>query len=246
MNMNNNVIDAHNISKVYNPETVPVYAVNNVHLHLKRGDFAALVGPSGSGKTTLLNMIGGLDKPDSGQIFVNGVEITKLSANQLINFRLRNIGFVFQSFNLIPVLTAKENAEFIMLLQGSGKKDRENRLKQLFKEIDLEDKINKRPAELSGGQQQRIAVARALASKPQFVLADEPTANLDSKSAANLLDIMSKLNREENMTFLFSTHDQRVIERARRVITLVDGRITADTSSPGADLAGEYAYKEKS
>ena len=246
MNMNNNVIDAHNISKVYNPETIPVYAVNNVHLHLKRGDFAALVGPSGSGKTTLLNMIGGLDKPDSGQIFVNGVEITKLSANQLINFRLKNIGFVFQSFNLIPVLTAKENAEFIMLLQGSRKKDREKRLQQLFKEIDLEDKINKRPAELSGGQQQRIAVARALASKPQFVLADEPTANLDSKSAANLLDIMSKLNREENMTFLFSTHDQRVIERARRVITLVDGRITADTSSPDTALADEYAYKEKS
>lgn len=244
--MNNNVIDAHNISKVYNPETIPVYAVNNVHLHLKRGDFAALVGPSGSGKTTLLNMIGGLDKPDSGQIFVNGVEITKLSANQLINFRLKNIGFVFQSFNLIPVLTAKENAEFIMLLQGSRKKEREKRLKQLFKEIDLEEKINKRPAELSGGQQQRIAVARALASKPQFVLADEPTANLDSKSASNLLDIMSKLNREENMTFLFSTHDQRVIERARRVITLVDGRITADTSPPDTDLASEYAYKEKS
>ena len=227
----NTVIDAHNISKVYNPKTIPVYAVNNVHLHLERGEFTALVGPSGSGKTTLLNMIGGLDKPDEGNIYINGLDITKLSPNQLIDFRLKNIGFVFQSFNLIPVLTAKENVEFIMQLQKKNKEEREMRVQTLFKEIGLEDKLNERPSKLSGGQQQRVAVARALASKPQFVLADEPTANLDSTSASNLLDIMAKLNKEENITFLFSTHDQRVIDRARRVITLVDGRIVKDTAT---------------
>ena len=226
----NTVIDAHNISKVYNPKTIPIYAVNSVHLHLEKGEFTALVGPSGSGKTTLLNMIGGLDKPDEGSVIINGKDITKLSSNELINFRLRNIGFVFQSFNLIPVLTAKENVEFILLLQGIKKNARDERVTQLFKQIGLEDKLDVRPGKLSGGQQQRVAVARALASKPQFVLADEPTANLDSKSASNLLDIMAKLNKEEEITFLFSTHDQRVIERARRVITLVDGRITNDTA----------------
>ena len=226
----NTVIDAHNISKVYNPKTIPVYAVNNVHLHLERGEFTALVGPSGSGKTTLLNMIGGLDKPDEGNIFINGVDITKLSANELIEFRLNNIGFVFQSFNLIPVLTAKENVEFIMQLQKLNKDERKKRVEILFKEIGLEDKLNVRPSKLSGGQQQRVAVARALAPKPQFILADEPTANLDSVSAGNLLDMMTKLNKEENMTFVFSTHDQRVIDRARRVITLEDGKIVADTA----------------
>ena len=228
--MEKTVIDAHNIGRVYNPKTIPVYAVNNVHLHLREGEFTALVGPSGSGKTTLLNMIGGLDKPDEGNIYINGTDITRLSASKLIDFRLHNIGFVFQSFNLIPVLTAKENAEFILLLQGVNKREREKRLQQLFKEIGLEDKMNVRPAQLSGGQQQRVAIARALASRPHFILADEPTANLDSVSAANLLDLMEKLNKEEHMTFLFSTHDQRVIERARRVITLVDGRITSDTA----------------
>ena len=237
------VIDAHNISKVYNPETIPVYAVNNVHLHLQRGEFTALVGPSGSGKTTLLNLIGGLDKPDEGNIYINGIDITKLSANELIDFRLKNIGFVFQSFNLIPVLTAKENVEFIMQLQKIKRTDREKRVEILFKQIGLEDKLNERPSKLSGGQQQRIAVARALASKPQFILADEPTANLDSKSASNLLDIMAKLNKEENITFLFSTHDQRVIDRARRVITLVDGRIVNDTAS--VSLAHEETIMSK-
>ncbi len=241
--MKNTVIDAHNISKVYNPETIPVYAVNNVHLHLERGEFTALVGPSGSGKTTLLNMIGGLDKPDEGNIFINGIDITKLSANELIGFRLHNIGFVFQSFNLIPVLTAKENTEFIMLLQRISKSERNERVKQLFHEIGMEDKLNSRPSQLSGGQQQRVAVARALASKPQFVLADEPTANLDSKSASNLLDIMAMLNKEEQITFLFSTHDQRVIDRARRVITLVDGKIVADTAHVDTNIVHEQAVQ---
>jgi putative ABC transport system ATP-binding protein len=227
---NETVIDAHNICKVYNANSIPVYAVNNVHLHLNRGEFTALVGPSGSGKTTLLNLIGGLDKPDTGRITINQTNITQFRPSELIKFRLYNIGFVFQSFNLIPVLTAEENVELIMHLQHVKKDDRELRIKQLFAEIQLSDKRKSRPAELSGGQQQRVAVARALASKPQFVLADEPTANLDSKSAANLLDIMARLNRDEQMTFLFSTHDQRVIDRARRVITLVDGRIVSDTS----------------
>lgn len=223
------VIDAHNISRIFNPDTVPVYAVNNVHLHLGLGEFTALVGPSGSGKTTLLNIIGGLDKPDSGNVFINNTDITLLKENALIDFRLHNIGFIFQSFNLIPVLTAKENVEFILLLQDVPKKEREERVLQLLEQVGLADKADVRPAQLSGGQQQRVAVARALASKPKFILADEPTANLDSKSASNLLDIMAKLNEDEHMTFIFSTHDQRVIERARRVITLVDGKITSDT-----------------
>lgn len=226
--MDNTVIDAHNISKTYDPAGIPVAAIRNVHMHIAKGEFVALVGPSGSGKTTLLNMIGGLDHPDSGQIIVNGTDITSLGQKGLVKFRLHNIGFVFQAFNLIPVLTARENAEFIMLLQKEKKARREERIDFLFNEVGLSDKKNTRPAQLSGGQQQRVAVVRALASKPQFVLADEPTANLDSASAFNLLDMMAKLNKEENMTFIFSTHDQRVIERARRVITLVDGQIVSD------------------
>jgi putative ABC transport system ATP-binding protein len=224
------IIDAHNISKIYNKESIPVYAINQVHLHIEKGEFTALVGPSGSGKTTLLNLIGGLDRADEGSISINGEEITQMSSGDLIDFRLKNIGFVFQSYNLIPVLTAKENVEFIMQLQGINEKDRIERVKLLFKQIGLEDKMDNRPSQLSGGQQQRVAVARALASQPQFVLADEPTANLDSASANNLLDIMWKLNQEEHITFIFSTHDQRVIDRAKRVITLVDGRIVSDTN----------------
>jgi len=228
--MENAVIDAHNISKTYDPSGIPVPAIRNVHMHIAKGEFVALVGPSGSGKTTLLNMIGGLDHPDSGNIIVNGTDITTLRSNDLVKFRLHNIGFVFQAFNLIPVLTAKENAEFIMLLQKEKKAKRDERIDLLFKQVGLLDKKNIRPAQLSGGQQQRVAVARALASKPQFVLADEPTANLDSASAFNLLDMMAKLNSEETMTFIFSTHDQRVIERAKRVITLVDGQIVSDAT----------------
>lgn len=233
------VIDAHNISKIYNLETIPVYAVNNVHLHFNRGEFTAVVGPSGSGKTTLLNLIGGLDHSDTGTIMINDVNITDLSPRKLIRFRLFNIGFVFQAFNLIPVLTARENVDFIMQLQGLPKIHRKERVSQLFESIGMVDKMDSRPSQLSGGQQQRVAVARALASKPQFVLADEPTANLDTKSASNLLDIMAQLNKEENMTFIFSTHDQRVIERARRVITLVDGRVSSDTASVSTDHDGE-------
>jgi putative ABC transport system ATP-binding protein len=226
--MDNNVIELHNVSKVYNPDTIPVYAVNNVDLQIQRGEFTALVGPSGSGKTTLMNLIGGLDVPSEGSVIINGTDVTGLSPNALIDFRLHNIGFVFQSYNLIPVLTAWENVEFIMLLQHVPVAERNSRIRELMQAVGLEDKMNVRPSQLSGGQQQRVAVARALASKPQIILADEPTANLDSKSASNLLDIMEKLNQESQMTFLFSTHDQRVIDRARRVVTLVDGRVTKD------------------
>lgn len=222
------IIDAHNISKIYNKKMVPVKALQDVHVHIEAGEFVALVGPSGSGKSTLLNMMGGLDKPTLGTVIIDNVEITKLSENKLIDFRLHNIGFVFQSFNLIPVLTSKENIGFVLQLQNVPKKKRRQRVMELLKEIGLEDKMDNKPGELSGGQQQRVAVARALASKPKIVLADEPTANLDSVSANKLMETMAKLNREENITFLFSTHDPRVIKKARRVITLVDGRVDSD------------------
>jgi len=222
------VIKTRNLSKTYNTTTVPVEALRDVNLEIQEGEFTAIVGPSGSGKTTLLNLIGGLDNPTSGQVELDGKNIGDFNESALMDFRLHNIGFVFQSYNLIPVLTAKENVEFIMLLQNMPKAEMEKRAHQLLLLVGLEDKLNTRPSELSGGQQQRVAVARALASRPKFVLADEPTANLDSKSAGNLLDIMADMNKNENATFIFSTHDQRVIEKARRVITLEDGKITSD------------------
>jgi putative ABC transport system ATP-binding protein len=222
------IIRTVNISKIYNSTHLPVKALNNVNIQIEKGEFTAIVGPSGSGKTTLLNLLGGLDKPTEGQIFIGEEEITRLKDSKLIDFRLKNIGFVFQSYNLIPVLTAKENVSFIMLLQKKSKKEMEERAEELLKEVGLADKLDVRPNKLSGGQQQRVAVARALASRPQFILADEPTANLDTESAFNLLDIMAKLNREENITLIFSTHDQRVIDRARRVIKLVDGAVSSD------------------
>lgn len=223
-----NIIEIKNLSKVYDAKTIPVYALNGVDLAFKEGEFTCIVGPSGSGKTTLLNMLGGLDSPTGGEIRIDNTDITSLTSRNLIDFRMRNIGFVFQSFNLIPVLTAKENVEFIMQLQGINKEQRDVRTLELLKSVGLGDKVNKRPAKLSGGQQQRVAVARALASKPKFILADEPTANLDSKSAENLLEIMETLNKEENITFIFSTHDARVVAKARRVITLEDGKIVSD------------------
>lgn len=222
------VLELFNVHKVYNTTHVEVHAVNDVSLEFEEGEFAAIVGPSGSGKTTLLNMIGGLDMPTEGRILVNSTDLSTLKSSAIIDFRMRNIGFVFQSYNLIPVLTAKENIEFIMSLQKWPRNERDKRTVELLKAVGLEDRINSRPAQLSGGQQQRIAVARALASKPRFVLADEPTANLDTKSTENLLDIMEKLNREENITFIFSTHDARVVKKARRVITLEDGKVVSD------------------
>lgn len=222
------IIVTRELTKVYDTGAVPVKAVNNVQLKVYKGEFTALVGPSGSGKTTLLNLIGGLDHPTRGQVLVNNVDISKMPKSALIDFRLQHIGFVFQAYNLIPVLTARENIEFVMLLQKRSKQEREQRVKELLKEVDLLEKMNDRPAQLSGGQQQRVAVARALASKPAFILADEPTANLDSKTAGNLLDLMARLNHEEHTTFIFSTHDQRVIDRAHRIITLVDGAVAND------------------
>ncbi len=221
------IISTKSLTKTYQG-AVPVHALKGVDLVIEEGEFTAIVGPSGSGKTTLLNILGGLDRPSGGSIVVAGTELRQMSENQLIDFRLKNIGFVFQSYNLIPVLTARENTEFIMLLQKTPKVERDARVTALLKEVGLEDKINKKPLELSGGQQQRVAVARALASKPKFILADEPTANLDSESTNNLLDIMHKLNREEKTTFIFSTHDQRVMDKATRIITLEDGQIISD------------------
>ena len=222
------IIKIKNLHKVYNGSSVSVHAVNGVDLSFEEGEFTAIVGPSGSGKTTLLNIVGGLDEASEGSVEIDGVIINDLSARKLTDFRMKNIGFVFQAYNLIPVLTAKENVEFIMHLQGSNKKDRDSRTSELLEAVGLGGMENRRPSKLSGGQQQRVAVARALASKPKFVLADEPTANLDSKSTENLLDIMEQLNKEENITFIFSTHDQRVVNKARRVITIEDGKIISD------------------
>ena len=226
--MSKEVIRTVQLHKTYDSTAVPVHALQGVDLLIERGEFTAIVGPSGSGKSTLLNIIGGLDAPSEGEAWVDGVNLATLSHNELIDFRKNKIGFVFQSFNLIPVLTARENVEFVMLLQKRPRRERHKRSMDLLTAVGLEDRVSNRPAQLSGGQQQRVAVARALAPKPAFVLADEPTANLDSKSTANLLDIMARLNAEEDMTFVFSTHDQRVIDRARRVIELDDGQIVSD------------------
>jgi len=222
------ILDLKDVNKIYDGSEIHVHAVNGVTLQFHEAEFAAIVGPSGSGKTTLLNLIGGLDKPTSGEILIDGINLSKLKSAELIDFRMRNIGFVFQAYNLIPVLTAKENVEFIMALQKWSKPAREERTAELLKAVGLFDRMNSRPAKLSGGQQQRVAVARALASRPKFVLADEPTANLDSKSATTLLKIMEQLNHEEKITFIFSTHDARVVKMAHRVITLEDGKVVLD------------------
>lgn len=221
-------IELHRASKVYIEGDIRVEAVKNVSLSVDKGDFLAVVGPSGSGKTTLLSLVGGLDTPTSGEIFIEGRPIHKMGNEALTNFRLQNIGFIFQSFNLVPVLTAGENIEFVMRLLAYPKKQCQERVRELLRAVELEDRINSRPGKLSGGQQQRIAVARALASRPKFILADEPTANLDSRSADKLLDIMQQLNEKEGVTFVFSTHDPRIMKRARRIVELVDGMILGD------------------
>ena len=219
------IIKTTGLTKTYQNNTLKVEAVKQVDLSISEGEFTAIVGPSGSGKTTLFNMIGGLDDITAGNVEIAGTNISNLKENELIDFRLKHIGFVFQAYNLIPVLTAKENVAFIMLLQGLSEKERMQRSEDLLKQVGLGDKFDSRPNQLSGGQQQRVAVARALASKPRFILADEPTANLDSQSTSTLLDLMAEMNKKENITFLFSTHDQRVIDKARRVITIEDGKI---------------------
>jgi putative ABC transport system ATP-binding protein len=223
-----NVIVINDLVKIYESNAMQVTAIDHVNLTIEDGEFTAIVGPSGSGKTTLLNLIGGLDTPNQGQIIVEDVDITAMTPKQLIEFRLHNIGFVFQSYNLIPVLTAYENVAFIMELQRAPKPAIERRTKDILEEVGLGDRMNSRPNELSGGQQQRVAVARAMASKPKFIIADEPTANLDSKSTEKLLEMMETLNQREQITFLFSTHDQRVMNKAHRIIVLEDGKIVDD------------------
>jgi len=217
------------VTKRYQSGTDQVLAVNNVSLVIEKGEFCAIAGPSGSGKTTLLNLMGALDQPDDGRILVDGVDVTRLGRSARADVRLRRVGFIFQAYNLIPVLTALENAEFVLLLQGVGTREREQRVRAVFRRIGLEGLESRRPHALSGGQQQRVAVARAIVARPALVLADEPTANLDSHTGAALLDVMQQLNAELGMTFVFSTHDPRVMERAHRLIDLQDGKVANDS-----------------
>ncbi|GIT51233.1 MAG: ABC transporter ATP-binding protein [Gemmatimonadetes bacterium] len=217
-----------NLWKIYPQEPDPVEAVRDISIKIETGDFVAMAGPSGSGKTTMLNMIGGLTRPSQGQISIGDQEITEMSDKDLAQLRLERIGFVFQSYNLLPVLTALENAEFTLLLSGIPKDERRKRVLELFNKIGLSGLEDRKPGKLSGGQQQRVAVARAVVANPALILADEPTANLDSKASADLLDVMERLNQDHGTTFLFSTHDPRVMERSRRLITLVDGQIESD------------------
>ena len=226
--MNSEIVICNQVHKRYRQGKLEVHAVNNLDLTITRGEFTAIAGPSGSGKTTLLNLMGGLDKIDSGSIEVEGQDLAILDNRRLTDLRLKRIGFIFQAYNLIPVLSAVENVEYVMLLQGISHKERRTKALQILNEVGLEGMHHRRPAELSGGQQQRVAVARAIVSDPAIVLADEPTANLDSKSASSLLDMMLELNRSKNITFIFSTHDQRVMEYARRLVQLQDGKIHSD------------------
>jgi len=214
--------------KVYEQDGISVEAVRGVSLTIERGEFVVLAGPSGSGKTTVLNMLGGLTLPSRGEIWIDGRSLGEMSHRDLARLRLERVGFVFQAYNLLPVLTAEENAEFSLLLQGVTAEERSERVKELFERIGIGGLEDRRPSKLSGGQQQRVAVARAVIGKPALVLADEPTANLDSASSLALLDVMTQLNRELGTTFVFATHDQRLMERARRLINLVDGAVESD------------------
>lgn len=222
------VIVTEGVTKVYSDDGVPVHALRGIDLTIERGEFSALVGPSGSGKTTFLNIISGLDIPTDGKVWLNGKLLSRMSGNALSDFRRDNIGFVFQAYNLIPVLTVEENIEYIMLLQKVPKSERHERVLAILEEVGLGGMGNRKPTQLSGGQQQRVAIARAMVSQPAIILADEPTANLDSKIGAELLDMMYRLNVQSGMTFIFSTHDPMVMARARRLITLKDGEIERD------------------
>ncbi len=220
------IIKTRDLTKDYGQDGVVTRALRGVSLTLTAGDFAAMAGPSGSGKSTLLNIIGGLDRPTSGMARVKGQDLSEMSRTQLSRMRRDSIGFIFQAYNLIPVLTALENAEYVLMLQGVPLREREERVRAILEEVGLEGMENRFPRELSGGQQQRVAIARAIASEPSLVLADEPTANVDSKTAKGLLELMRRLNKEKGITFLFSTHDQAVMKQARRLIILQDGRIS--------------------
>jgi putative ABC transport system ATP-binding protein len=225
------LVEVRAVEKVYETRGVLTRALDGVDLDVQAGEFSALAGPSGSGKTTLLNLIGALDAPTAGTIRVDGDDLGTLDADALARVRLEKLGFVFQAYNLIPVLSARENVEFVMELQGIAPPERLERALAVLEEVGLRDLADKRPLEMSGGQQQRVAVARAIASRPRLVLADEPTANLDSTTAANLLELMGELNRVHGITFLFSTHDPMVMEAASRVVRLVDGRIHSDSAT---------------
>ncbi len=221
------IIETVDLCKYYQDATV-VKAIDGVNLKIEEGEFTSIVGPSGSGKTTLLNLLGGIDRPTKGKVFLDGEEISSLPEKKLAEVRLRKIGFVFQSYNLIPVLTAFENVELVLILQGVDKEKRRERVMQVLKDVGMAELADRFPTQLSGGQQQRVAVARAIVGEPRIVLADEPTANLDTKNAIALVELMKKLNEEKGITFLLSTHDQRVVERTRRIIKLRDGKIVED------------------
>ena len=229
-----NVIEIQNLTRKYGKGVAEVIAVNQLSLNIEYGEFTAIIGPSGSGKSTLLNLIGGLDISDKGQIILAGNNLASMSGKKMSDFRRDHIGFIFQAYNLIPVLSAAENIEYIMLLQGISNAERSKRVEEMLQLVGLEGLGNRRPSELSGGQQQRVAVARAMASKPEIILADEPTANLDSKTGASLLDMMKGLNEEKGVTFVFSTHDEMIMKRAKRLIHLRDGSIERDESNTNA------------
>lgn len=222
------VIITEGVTKIYAADGIPVNALNGIDLTIESGEFTALVGPSGSGKTTFLNIISGLDSPTEGKVWLSGKVLSEMSGNELSDFRRDNIGFIFQAYNLIPVLTVEENVEYIMLLAGVPKAERHERVIAMLETVGLKGVANRTPTQLSGGQQQRVAIARAMVSEPTIILADEPTANLDSKTGADLLEMMRHLNAETGMTFIFSTHDPMVMESAERLITLRDGRIDSD------------------
>ena len=223
------LIETENLCRYfYQSDDIVVKAVDDISIHIEPGEFTAIIGPSGSGKTTLLHLIGGLDTPTSGEVSLSGHRISGMSAGQLSDFRRDHIGFVFQAYNLIPVLSAEENIEYIMLLQGVDAAPRKARVAETLRQVDLSDYASRRPAKLSGGQQQRVAVARAMASHPDIILADEPTANLDSKTGIALLDVMKELNETLGMTFVFSTHDEKIMKRASRLIHIEDGRVHKD------------------
>ena len=228
-----NIVECIDVKKTYKQGNILIKALDSVSMSIEKGAFVAIAGPSGSGKTTMLNIIGGLDKADSGNVTLDGQSIEKMDQSALATLRLHNVGFVFQAYNLIPVLSAVENVEFIMLLQGISMAQRRKRAETILDDVGLSGKYDRRPAELSGGQQQRVAVARAIVSNPSIVLADEPTANLDSKTGQGLLEMMKQMNEQKNVTFIFSTHDQMVMNYARRLIHIRDGKIADDTVKEG-------------
>lgn len=223
------ILRTENVMKTYMSGEIEVSALNKINIAIKKGEFTAIAGPSGSGKSTLLNLLSGLDRPSSGKVFIDQKPISDMSGNQLSDFRRDHIGFIFQSYNLIPVLTVKENIEYIMLIQGVPEFERAERVNDVLKDVGLTTMGNRRPAQLSGGQQQRVAIARAVVSRPSIILADEPTANLDSVTADNLIDMMKSLNETKGITFLFSTHDKRIMDHSKRLIILKDGNIDSDT-----------------